>query len=583
MASRDDSTNPANVVQMTGRASQSSLVLIDAAWDRAWLMIRLSFTVDASGIPDRAVVPDEEQAAMNQVSEALIKRDSAVAPADLRFWLANEEMAWEISHRESDPGVYSLHFIVANFANRDGIPNGSWFIMATVGHIIKEPATFELALAEKLNDFSQAFVFKNTRSALVINFDFTEDEIRPAILLRTYRFGRSNSSGGTPTTKIWRENRKLIKWGIQRIYQFVRWFSKHDGTRILFISAQRPQLSGNLLAVQERMRERGLDKKYTLDFIYSPKGNSPIPLRALEVLKLAAADMVIVDDHCPMLGQISFHPTTTLIQAWHAGSGFKNIGYSRFGKYGSPGLYNLHRKYTWAIAGSDHLVEVYAEAFGMEEAAVIPTGLPRVDLFLDPEQTDRFLGDFRNEYPHLVGKKLVLFAPTFRGRGQLDAAYDFDQIDFDALAKACGDDWVVLFRMHPFIREAVPIPAKYAHVFYDFSGYADGMQLLHAIDLLVTDYSSIIYEYSLLNRPMAFYANDYESYQIIRGFHRPYEETAPGPVCRTMQELADVIANEGFDFEKLEAFRKENFNHIDRNNSDRFIDWLILGLDQSAG
>jgi CDP-ribitol ribitolphosphotransferase len=100
--------------------------------------------------------------------------------------------------------------------------------------------------------------------------------------------------------------------------------------------------------------------------------------------------------------------------------------------------------------------------------------------------------------------------------------------------------------------------------------------LLHVIDLLITDYSSIIYEYSLLNRPMAFYAKDYLEYQVIRGFHKPYVETAPGPVCQTMDELADVIARGKFDTKKLDRFREENFNHIDRSNSDRFIDWLLL-------
>jgi CDP-ribitol ribitolphosphotransferase len=95
--------------------------------------------------------------------------------------------------------------------------------------------------------------------------------------------------------------------------------------------------------------------------------------------------------------------------------------------------------------------------------------------------------------------------------------------------------------------------------------------------VLITDYSSIIYEFSLLKRPMLFFAYDEQSYSAVRGFHRPYAETAPGKVCHTFDELLTALREEDFETWRGDRFREENFDNIDTHSSDRVIDWLILG------
>ena len=215
--------------------------------------------------------------------------------------------------------------------------------------------------------------------------------------------------------------------------------------------------------------------------------------------------------------------------------------------------------------------------FGIEQEAVIPTGLPRIDTFLDPaEQAGRGRSAYE-AFPALEGKRVIMFAPTFRGRGASQAHYDYSRIDFQALYGLCGEDTVVAFRMHHFIHEPVPIPDSMRDRFIDVSEYRNGNDLLLVTDLLITDYSSIIFEFSLLERPMLFFAYDEEVYSAVRGFHRPYKETAPGKVCHTFDELLDAIRTEDFELERGAAFRDENFDVIDTHSSDRVIDWLILG------
>ncbi|MFT4234765.1 MAG: CDP-glycerol glycerophosphotransferase family protein [Microbacterium sp.] len=345
---------------------------------------------------------------------------------------------------------------------------------------------------------------------------------------------------------------------------------------ILFASEMRAGISGNLLRIRDRMVERGLDELFDLRYHFRTVDMVTAEGTATLRAEFMNADIVLIDDHFPLLRELKVPEETRLIQVWHAGSGFKSVGYSRFGNYGSPKLDDTHRKYTFAITGSKHLVPVYSEVFGIPPEAIIPTGLPRVDTFLDPERAERVKAAFTQAHPQFEGKKKVLFAPTFRGRGVDSAFYDYSKLNFERLYEACGDEYVLLFRMHHFVSEPVPIPEEYADRMFDFSHFPDTNDLLHSIDLLVTDYSSIIYEFSLLNRPMIFFAYDRDLYSATRGFHRDYDEMAPGPVCLTSEELASVLESGEFQEEKIERFRTENFDHIDTHSADRVIDQLII-------
>lgn len=352
---------------------------------------------------------------------------------------------------------------------------------------------------------------------------------------------------------------------------------KRDGRQtILFASEMRPVIAGNLLRIRDRIYERGLGHKFDVRFSFrtldqvTPEGTAQL------ASDVAAADIILIDDYFPLLNKVTLRDDQKLIQVWHAGSGFKSVGYSRFGNYGSPRLTDTHRKYTFAICGSTHLVPVYAEVFGIPENAVIPTGLPRIDAFLDPIRSAHVKADFVESYPELVGKKKILFAPTFRGEGAKTAFYDYSRLDFERIYEMCGDEYVFLMRMHHFIAEAPPIPEEYADRILDFSHFPDGNDLLHSVDILITDYSSILYEFSLLERPMLFFAYDKDLYSATRGFHRAYEEMAPGKVCTTMSELIESIEAGDFEEWKIERFREENFDHIDTSSSDRVIDQLIL-------
>ncbi|MGW3496483.1 CDP-glycerol glycerophosphotransferase family protein [Streptomyces sp. NPDC001020] len=504
---------------------------------------------------------------------------------NLRFLIVDGEREFPLKSRQIAAGQHNLEINVTNFQGRGQVPNGTWRIVPVVGDERLPAADFDLSDTDRLDADSRTFLYDVNRVAYVISFGISDNDETPEFLMRTYQLFRKagGGKGKGPKKSLGKRlglrvlprprRRKLAN----RFYTLARRLNPPRGNRILFASEMRPKIGGNLARVHDRMVERGLDKKYSFRYSFRipDTANKWNTLRVIYLL--ATSDIVLMDDYFGLLGQLGISPKTKIIQLWHAGSGFKAVGYSRFGRYGSPKLSNAHRKYTYVITGSKHLVPTYAEAFGIEESAVVPTGLPRIDTFLDKERTRKVVEDFFTAHPQLKGKKIILFAPTFRGKSIGDAHYDYDRIDFAKLHEFCGDDSVVLFRMHHFISDPVPIPAEYSDRLLDFASFPDTNDLLHVTDVLITDYSSVIYEYTLLDRPILFYAYDKERYSVVRGFHRDYDSVAPGKICVTFAELLKALQNEDYDTSKIEEFRRENVDYVDTNSADRVIDWLVLG------
>jgi CDP-ribitol ribitolphosphotransferase / teichoic acid ribitol-phosphate polymerase len=368
------------------------------------------------------------------------------------------------------------------------------------------------------------------------------------------------------------------------LFQFAfngfRLAARRNGRRILFTSDSRGQLGGNLKLVHDRLVERGLTTRFELMELFKPgitAGRSWRDRFRLPWL-LARSDMVLIDDYQPAIYKVTDRKIR-IIQLWHAYGSFKTVGYSRIGRPGGPDPWSrAHKNYTYAVVGSHNDVPHYAEAFGIREEQVVPTGLPRMDEFIESiregPRRDKLLAAF----PEARECRTILFAPTFRGAGARAAYYDMDRLDWAALHKLCLEkDAVFIVRLHPFIREAPAIPAQFRDRIIDGSArQADTNDLLPGVDLLITDYSSIIYEYSLLGRPMLFYAYDLEDYIASRDFYVRYEDFVPGRIVRRFPDLLDAIRNDDFAIDRVGPFVDRSFDHLDGKSTDRIIDQLIL-------
>lgn len=296
---------------------------------------------------------------------------------------------------------------------------------------------------------------------------------------------------------------------------------------------------------------------------------------------LATSRVFVVDDYFFPMYVIRPRPGTTFVQVWHACGAFKKFGYSvRDRSFGADETLlrrvRIHANYDICLVSSMSVAPHYAEAFGQPlERFVSRLGIPRTDLFFDEARIARLSEALRRRYCVPDGRRVILYAPTFRGESVTRARYA-DLLDLDLLKARLADNHVVLLRLHPFIRERRPIGPGLAGFAIDVSDHDDMNELMLISDMLVTDYSSAIYQYALLGRPILFLAPDVEAYERERGFYFAFRTGVPGPVFETTAELAEHIRSGRFDLARVDAFRRASFDVADGRSSTRLVDEVVL-------
>jgi CDP-ribitol ribitolphosphotransferase len=381
--------------------------------------------------------------------------------------------------------------------------------------------------------------------------------------------------------------RHLRRVGFRLVYRAIRVVSPRNGRRIVFSSNSRSELGGNLQLIHDRMLERGLDRSRELAVILKQSSRSSRTLRDRLRLAwlLARADCVVIDDYQRIISRLG-RDDAKIIQVWHAFGTFKTFGFSAIGTPGAPSPWSdVHKNYTWATVGSHRHIPWYAEAFGIPERRVVVTGVPRTDLFLDApgaaaarERTDA-------RYPAAAGRRLILFAPTYRGVSVATYHYDVRTLDYPALHAACeAIDAVFVVRLHSFIQHDAGIPDALKDRLIDASSLlAEDFDLLRSADVLITDYSSVFFEFSLLRRPMLFFAPDLDEYLADRGFYVDYEPFVPGKVVRSASGLAQALRDGDFEADRIGPFVDDQFELLDGHATDRVVDLILSTAELDAG
>ena len=366
--------------------------------------------------------------------------------------------------------------------------------------------------------------------------------------------------------------------------------------RILLMSDQSEEMGSNMVALKNALIREGFSPEEALRAITTKHYNILHWMKTLK--KIAWADYIFLDDHSQTTDWLTIKGAV-ITQLWHAGAGFKSTGYSRFGMAASPAPKSGHRQYTYGIAGSKKIRHFFSEVWGINDEMVLPTGMPRLDEYLDENYIEETANTLQNNYPVLCKPSsdstkslsttseswkdrkrdnIILFAPTYRGENKKHAYYPYDKLDLDMLYKLCEEtDSVIIFKMHPFVEDPVPIPEEYKDRMIDLVKYPNINDLFYITDLLITDYSSNIYEISLMRIPILFYAFDIDEYMETRGFHRDYRTNVPGKIVETFDDMIQAIERKDFEYEKVEEYIDNNFEFTDTHACDRIIDWIIRG------
>jgi len=301
-------------------------------------------------------------------------------------------------------------------------------------------------------------------------------------------------------------------------------------------------------------------KKFISFFIYKP-------------YHMATSSYIMLDNAFLPMAYIKFSDKVKVIQLWHGTGTIK-----KFGQDVNTGELKIlearaNKNITHLIVNSEYTKRQYSQAFGIPLDRVYVWGLPRTDELFHLDKRGMKSEVFYNEYPELKGKKLILYAPTFRDSEVLDPKM---KLDISSFLEGTDGNTVLLLKFHPFVARNFHMYINSERVI-NVSTYKDINTLLYVSDILITDYSSIIFEYSVLKKPMIFYAYDLESFSDQgRGFYEPYEEYVPGPIVTTTKELVEVINQDSWDMKRINTFLEKSFTFLDGDSTNRLIKRVFM-------
>lgn len=347
---------------------------------------------------------------------------------------------------------------------------------------------------------------------------------------------------------------------------------------IFFLSEREADQGGNLDLIRRGIQSSG--QKW--DEFIDTRSVHKLPFSELRrAARLAAgAKVIVLEDFYPQIHALSLRKETKLLQLWHACGAFKMFGLSDIGKVNNLGQDTKnHRNYSFAFVSGTHMVPFYSEAFGIAPSQVLPLGVPRTDIFFDKGYKDKMRAELFKRYPILQGKRVVLFAPTFRGSGKKRAYYPEEHFSVDKFLERMPEDVVLIIKNHPFVKNSFSFHEQYSGRVIDLSGRENINDVLFVTDLLITDYSSSIFEAALLKIPMLFYVFDLEEYVNGRDIYFDFASFIPGKQADTFEELIEAVPElierdfVGSD-EKLQEFCGYFLDSLDGHSTERIVEFI---------
>ncbi len=289
------------------------------------------------------------------------------------------------------------------------------------------------------------------------------------------------------------------------------------------------------------------------------------PETALEMTEVILTSKVIVtDDYVKYLRYFPLRPEQRVIQLWHACGAFKKFG-QRGTNMSLPEDRATHAQYNLVCVSGENLRSIYADAFDVNYNKVKALGCPRTDDYFNKRLINKTKRKIYFRHPSLIGKSVIVYAPTFRDVG-CDRSEFHPELDFDRLSKDLLPNQILLICPHPVMKNDI-LPKKYKNirVMRDFS--TNDYMLIS--DMLITDYSSVIFEYALLRKPIAFFCYDLPTYD--RGFYLNYPEDLPGDIYTNQDELTDYLTHPEKHIltDKMNSFVEKYMSACDGHSCER--------------
>ena len=344
------------------------------------------------------------------------------------------------------------------------------------------------------------------------------------------------------------------------VYLFFRAIYRKEPGLIVFADAHHSEIPYSMQRIHAELEKRGY--KITDVFEdYSSMSFIGSSLSAVKFMKTyARAKVVFICDNFLPVASCRKRKETTVVQLWHSCGLLKKFGYDTTEDIPSGYKGNVYRNYNLLTVSAPALEEVFANATRLDKSVVRALGVSRSDIFFDEKWHSDSVADFYEQYPEAKGKKVILWAPTFRGNAHNPYLAGLDSVK--ELQKNLGEDYFLIIKAHPHLEakyslSSCPIPTE---------------RLLPVTDLLITDYSSVFFDYLFFGKPTVLFAPDLEEYEKKRGFYVDYSTLCPHIVTDgeklTKAVLTALDGNNASHIEELKAY---HISSCDGGSTERII------------
>ena len=375
---------------------------------------------------------------------------------------------------------------------------------------------------------------------------------------------------------------------------------KNNKGRIAIISRESDERTIDIALLEDELNRRGIETEtLTKLFTKDNKGKAAaeyLGTVAKQEAAIARADVVILDTYCIPISMLPRLPKTKVVQMWHALSAVKKFGWQTVGSPDGTSertatLMRMHKGYDYVICASDATAEHYTEAFRISRDKIVKLGLPRIDYIMNAVHGNgryKTYGAIYALHPELASsnKKLVQYVPTFRKGSMPDVKGLVDALD--------PDRYELIVKLHPLYREAGELPQA-DNIIYaeDINGVSlNSFDLLGIADVVISDYSSLVVEATLADRPMYLYTYDIDAYSETTGLNMDFKTEPIGKyVFRDARDLAAAMdrqladsSAEPYDMTALREFRDKYIDVDTENCTGQLADFIESLLpDRAAG
>ncbi|MBR3817301.1 MAG: CDP-glycerol glycerophosphotransferase family protein [Clostridia bacterium] len=413
-------------------------------------------------------------------------------------------------------------------------------------------------------------VYLPFREQLVIEYFLTEKKNMPAGALALYKNYKKlifrSIKLKEKKEKLKSFFSKIIMLIINLLSSFltVYYSGKKLENRVFFYSTlEKGRFSGNLDAVYN-----SCDYPKVIFRKAQPHSYSDVA----KIRKYLLTSKVIVTD-CEMeyLRAVRLRKDQRVIQLWHKSGAFRRFGLDRHSNINLLSEYKNHSQYSAVAVTSEYVRQFYAHAFGIELETVRAVGAASSDAMLEKGYAQVNAEIIRNKHPLLKNRRVYVYFPTYReSEGELS---DLDpKIDWAKLNRELDDDEIFVVSRHPLTEKEFFKGAFYSRV-KDYTRDPTS-ELLSVADVIITDYSSIIFDAVLLKKPTVFYCSDFGEFEP--DFYLNYESELPGEIVKDSDYLLEAVRRAHADGESeiSENFRRKYMGSCDGRSTARIIELI---------